>query len=116
MGRSKVVAGGSELRTELKRVTARVVDAAEGAVAAETRAVRDDMRRLAPELTGELRGSMRAITSGLEGEAVAMADHAQYVENGTKRMAAQPFALPASELSRRRFGKRVADAVESVAE
>lgn len=116
MPKSQKVAGGSELRTALKQATARMVDAVEGAVAAETRQVRDDMRRFAPELTGELRGSMRAITGGLEGEAVAMADHAQFVENGTKKMKAQPFALPAAELARRRFKNRVADAVGSVAE
>jgi HK97 gp10 family phage protein len=50
-----------------------------------------DARRLAPVDTGELRRSIHVDGD----EVVASADHAVYVELGTRYMAAQPFLGPA---------------------
>lgn len=59
----------------------------------------DDMKRLAPVDTGELRDSIEAVG---DGKIVIGADHAAYVEFGTEIMAAQPYARPA--LYRERSG------------
>jgi hypothetical protein len=52
----------------------------------------NDMKRLAPVDTGELRDSIEAVGGGRINIA---AKHAGDVEFGTKNMAAQPYARPA---------------------
>jgi HK97 gp10 family phage protein len=56
-----------------------------------SRKVADDMRSLAPVLTGELRDSIRETSDGVE----VGAGYGVYVEKGTATNAPQPFAAPA---------------------
>jgi HK97 gp10 family phage protein len=91
-------------------------EAAEGAVGEEAEAVADDMRAGAPYDTGELHDSIEAEHDGLEGSAQATARHAEYVEEGTSRTPAQPFAQPASVAAEGRFPDRVADAIRGAVE
>ena len=80
----------------------RIVDAK--AVHPFTDAVADDMKRLVPVDTGELRGTIRAVHLENEGRVYfgnpPGVKYHLYVEFGTSRMAAQPYARPA--LYRRR--------------
>ena len=91
MARVTLDAGGMALLS-------RVVDAR--LVHPITDAVADDMRRLVPVLTGDLRSTIRVehrAGSGRVyfGDAGRGIDYHLYVEFGTSRMAAQPFARPA---------------------
>lgn len=56
-------------------------------------------RDIVPVLTGHLRSTiyMREDRDGLGWETGADADYASYIENGTSRMAPQPFILPPFE-------------------
>jgi hypothetical protein len=81
----------------------RVVDAR--LVHPVTDAVADDMRRYVPVLSGDLRSTIRVehghgfgrVFFGDVGRGI---DYHLYVEFGTSRMAAQPFARPALYQSR----------------
>lgn len=57
--------------------------------------ITDDMRRLVPVDTGELRESIGSIHEGLAGLITVGTDYWSYVEFGTSKMAAQPFIRPA---------------------
>lgn len=101
--------GLEDLEKKLRKMP-EVVKAAGGrAVKAETEEVRDDAKRGAPVLSGELRDSITAEYDAkkLQGRAVATARHAGFVEHGTDDTAAQPFMEPAAERARRRFPERV---------
>jgi hypothetical protein len=76
----------------------RVVDS--GLVHPITDAVAEDMRRYVPILSGDLRGTIRE--EHLEGEGRVHfgdvdegIDYHLFVEDGTSKMAAQPYARPA---------------------
>jgi HK97 gp10 family phage protein len=86
-------------------------DAAEAAVGDELEAVAQDMRDEAPFASGELVESIEVAHDGLEGTAQATARHSVFVEQGTSRTPAQPFAGPAATAAESRFPDRVADAV-----
>ena len=92
-------------------------EAASSAVADELKAVADDMRSNAPYDTGELHDSIGvADHDGLEGTVAATARHAIFVEEGTSRTPAQPYAGPAALAAEDRFPDRVADAVRQAVE
>lgn len=62
--------------------------------------VENAAKRYAPVDTGELRSSIAGSVSGstvkdCTGRVEATADHAEYVEYGTSKMAAQPYLRPA---------------------
>jgi HK97 gp10 family phage protein len=62
--------------------------------------IADDMRRLAPVLSGALRATIRVehgspVTRIWVGDTAAGIDYHLYQEYGTSRMAAQPFIRPA---------------------
>lgn len=77
---------------------ARVVDAR--LVHPVTDAIADDMRRYVPVLSGDLRSTIRPEHFDGRGrvwfgDVAGDVDYHLYVEFGTSRMAAQPFARPA---------------------
>lgn len=116
-GRISVEAEGlDELRRALTETATAMRSAAEDAVGEETEAVAQDMRDGAPIDEGELVESIQAEHDGLEGTAAATARHAEFVEHGTSKMPAQPFAQPAAETSRTRFPQRVGDMVREAVE
>jgi len=106
------VKGLDELARQLEKLSPAILEAAEQAVQEETEATADDMRRFAPERTGELKRGIQAERDGLEGRAVATARHSTFVEHGTSDTPEQPFAAPAAELSRKRFPERVGEIVK----
>jgi HK97 gp10 family phage protein len=70
-----------------------------------TNAIADDMRRLVPVLSGDLRKSIRTefgpmVARIYAGDVAAGVDYHLYQEYGTSRMAAQPFIRPAVYLWR----------------
>lgn len=111
--------GADRTIRRLQELAAKDRQAAERAVADETEAVADDMRKNAAvgdRRRGErgrppLVESIEAEASGLSGEARATARHSHIVEEGTRSHRAQPFAGPAAQRGRRRFGRRVADEI-----
>ncbi|HEX6682432.1 MAG TPA: HK97-gp10 family putative phage morphogenesis protein [Candidatus Limnocylindrales bacterium] len=105
------VEGLDELKAKLAQMPEKIRTGAEAAVRDETEEVADDMRAFAPVATGELKDSIQAEVDGLSGAAAATARHATFVEHGTSDTPEQPFALPAAEQSRQRFGDRMREAV-----
>lgn len=89
----------AELRTESGRVTAR------GATVMRktTQGIIRDAQVGAPVLTGYLRGSISATTTGdgrsgrMSTEIGPTADYGIHVELGTSRMRAQPYLFPAAD-------------------
>lgn len=115
MAKAKVkleVRGLDALLGKLDALPDQMRASAERAVVDETEEVTQDMRDGAPFLTGELREGMQSEVDGLSGRAVSTARHSQFVENGTSRSPAQPFAGPAAERSRDRFPGRVTEYVK----
>lgn len=105
------VIGIKTLSRVLNKLPERIGTAARTAVQDETKLVAEDMRRAAPRRTGELARSIQVEVKDLEGKAVATARHAIFVEYGTSSTPEQPFAGPAAERSRRRFPRRLRQAV-----
>lgn len=105
------VDGLDALKAKLAELPSKVRAGAERAVEAETDEVADDMRRNAPRDTGELVESIQAETDGLSGTAAATARHATFVEHGSSSTPEQPFAMPAAEEARGRFGQRMRDEI-----
>jgi HK97 gp10 family phage protein len=110
------VEGLDELDEALRDAASSARVAAEGAVGAEAEAIAQDMRDAAPHDTGALEESIQAEHVGLEGTTAATAAHAEFVEHGTSRMAAQPYAEPAAVAAESRFPDRVGDAIRDAVE
>lgn len=103
-----------DLARKLRRMPELIEAVADRVVEAEVRDVAADMRRLAPRRTGALiEGIQPEHKRGTaQGRAVAKTRHSVFVERGTGRTKAQPYAAPAREISERRLPKRLAEAVE----
>lgn len=62
----------------------------------------------APVLTGDLRDSIHLVRVGpMSIKVVADSDHADYVENGTSKMAPEPYMAPAFDAEEPGVAKRV---------
>lgn len=105
------IEGLDRLDRAIGELAANMRAGAEDAVGEEAEAVAQDMRDDAPRDTGELIDSIQAEHDGLEGLAAATAGHAEFVEHGTSKMPARPYAGPAAEASRSRFPDRVAERI-----
>lgn len=103
------IKGLPELEKKLLKMPHVVKAAAGRAVRGETDETRDDAKRGAPYKTGTLRESIQGEYDEklIRGRVVATARYAGFVEHGTEDTPEQPFMLPAAEISRRRFPKRV---------
>lgn len=75
----------------------RVVKQARVVVEVVTRGTERDAKILAPVDTGNLRNSIGSDIDGLTGEVGPTANYGEYVEDGTSRMAPQPFMGPATD-------------------
>lgn len=60
-------------------------------------------QKIAPVDTGLLKSSISTDVDGLEAEIGPTADYGGYVEDGTSRMAAQPYMGPAVDIHKPRF-------------
>lgn len=81
------------------------------AVQTSTMAIESGAKQLAPVDTGQLRSSIKGKVSGFEGEVTALAEHAPFVEFGTRKMPAQPYMLPAAEQETPLFNAAIRRAV-----
>ena len=86
-----------QLATDLHAAPARVRRDIEGALERAADDLVARARALAPVETGELRNSIRASGSGMGRAVIAAADHAVYVEHGTRKMQPRPFMGPATD-------------------
>lgn len=86
------------------------------AVRAETLATQADAQQRAPVKTGTLRRSIRAeFPAELVGVVAVHVEYGKDVEYGTHKQAAQPYVTPAAEVARRRFPKRIQEALRDAA-
>lgn len=111
MAQKVTIAGIKSLERKLGKLPAVVEDGLREAVKAQLKATAEDERQLAPRDTGELADSIQTETAdgGLGGIVAVTADHATYVNNGTRDTPAQPFATAAAKLARKQFPDRVVD-------
>lgn len=107
------ITGTGKLTAKLRRIPHVVAERARTAVAEETAETADDMRSLAPVDTGALvEGIQEEITDGgNRGTVASTAPHSQYVNGGTRKQDAQPFATTAGDMMVERFPGRVRRAV-----
>lgn len=112
---SKVrITGVGKLRSQLVDMAQRMETAGEVAERQGAQDVRTDMRALAPVDSGHLRDSIR-VEEGAGGLQVGPGDevdYAMFVEYGTSRMVAQPYAGPAANRARTEFTSTVRDTVK----
>lgn len=108
MGKNITIRGLAQLEKKLGKLPAVIAEAARQAVKEEVGETADDMRRLAPRLTGGLAESVQEEISedGLSGTVSPKARYATFVNDGARGIPPQPFATAAGKLSRRRFRKR----------
>lgn len=96
----------TNLKTKLPYIIKHLDDASMGAAKAGAERIAETARILAPVRTGKLKESIEARPEderfgGNGFEVVAKAFYANWVENGTRHSAAQPFLMPAFELHRK---------------
>lgn len=111
MAKSSVtIKGERELVAALERVAERAVSAGDEATEESAEAFAADMRSRAPVDTGTLVGGIGVEDAGDGTREVGVRDvaHAPYVEFGTSRSPAQPYATPAAEVARSQHAARVA--------
>lgn len=110
-GRQQVtIKGLDQLVRKLKALPEVVAVASARAVRDETEEVADDMRRDAPERTGDLKAGIQAEydASTITGRAVSTARHTTFVVHGTSDTPENDFMTPTAERSRNgRFRERV---------
>jgi HK97 gp10 family phage protein len=107
------ITGLGQLNAKLRRMPGLVDEAARGAVRDEVKDTAGDMRDAAPVDTGELVEGIREQINpgGLSGAAASTAAHSSFVNDGTRKQDAQPFATQAAVRMRGRFPKRMAVAL-----
>lgn len=106
---SRTVIGLGSLNRKLRKMPELVTEAAWSAIRAEVKQTASEVRANAPVDTGELVKSVRERVqkSGMQGQVAVTAEHAQYVNDGTRDMPARPFATSAGVQARARFPGRV---------
>lgn len=95
---------------ELRGQAETLVPRASEAVRKTAFATQGDAQTLAPVDTGLLQNSITTVVSdgGLTAHVIATASYAVYVEQGTSRMAPQPFMGPATDRNKPLFYKAMA--------
>ena len=73
---------------------------------------RDEARRNAPVRSGHLRDSITADVNGLKAEIGPTEWYGALVENGTARVAPQPYLIPAAEKAELKYRAALEKAVE----
>ena len=111
------VSGAEALEAALEEVAERLLPLAAQGVAQGTQALAQEARELAPVNTGALRESIQAGPvsqegSSVQGSVAAKAEHAAYVEMGTRQQAPKPFLYPAYQTQRDALVQAVAAAIK----
>jgi HK97 gp10 family phage protein len=86
-----------QLQADLGKLSARAVPTASRAVAKTAHDIEADAKGLAPVDTGNLRNSISSDIGVLSAEIGPTAEYGLYVEEGTSRMAPQPYMGPAAD-------------------
>jgi HK97 gp10 family phage protein len=109
------IVGADELDRKLRALPENIRAGARRAVDGEVDEVREDLRRDAPVLSGNLRDSIksRLAKKALAGTVAITAKYAEYVVRGTEDTPANDFVTPVTEESRRRFPDRLRDEVRA---
>lgn len=89
--------GLRELKADLGKLAARAVPAASRAIAKTAHDIEATAKQLAPVDTGNLQGSISSDIKPLSAEIGPTASYGIYVEEGTSRMAPQPYMGPAAD-------------------
>jgi HK97 gp10 family phage protein len=89
--------GIRQLQADLGKLAARAVPTASRAVAKTAHDIEATAKRLAPVDTGNLRNSISSDIGVLSAEIGPTAEYGGYVEEGTSRMAPQPYMGPAAD-------------------
>lgn len=111
MAGSVRITGTGKLRAQLLALADRLKQAGEQAERDAAEEVQDDMRAFVPVDSGRLHDAIR-IENGATGLQVGPGDEVEYamfVEYGTSRMSAQPYAGPAADRARAAFVNTVRD-------
>lgn len=87
--------GIRQLQADLGELSARAVPVASRAVAKVAHDIEADAKKNAPVDTGNLRNSISTDLGVLSAEIGPTAEYGAYVEEGTSRMAPQPYLNPA---------------------
>ena len=99
------------------KVIQSVENAKRGGLEAASLIVEGDAVLRAPVDTGNLRGSItHKVVSDDEAQVGTNVDYAEYVERGTKNMAAQPYLRPALDNNKARIEKMIGDVIGRAAE
>lgn len=109
------ISGLEELDRSLTRLPENVRAGARRAVDGEADETRDDLRRDAPVLSGNLRDSIkkRLAKKALSATVAITAKYTEFVLRGTEDTPANDFATPVIEESRRRFPDRLRAEVQA---
>jgi HK97 gp10 family phage protein len=99
-GRQQLLAAIQEANKRLEAATESVLDSTANDVQA-------DMQSNAPVRTGRLRNSIAIKKSKLRRVIGTDVPYSKYIELGTYKMKAQPFAFPASEKNRQGFIRNI---------
>lgn len=108
------VSGGSNVIAALGKVEEEVRAALAAAVQVEARSVQADEQQAVPVATGALQSGITVRQVSELAAEIGIYDpdliYAIWIEFGRSSAAAQPFATPASELSRNRWPQRAGEA------
>lgn len=89
--------GLREMQADLGRLSARAIPVASAAVAKTALDIEATAKMYAPVDTGALMGSISSDVNALSAEIGPTVEYGAYVEEGTSRMAPQPYMGPAAD-------------------
>lgn len=117
MGDSIKITGIDKVKARLKKLIDTVAGATDEAVSDFADEVVLHMQKITPVDTGKLKGSIAKKQEG-DGWTVGPRNvkYADYVENGTSNMRAQPYVAPTMAWAKQTGPKRVAKQIEGVIE
>lgn len=107
------IVGLERLRRKLRKIPAQVHKDVSLALAEGAERIADGARERVPVASGDLKDSIRVRGSedGMSISVEAPAEHARFVEFGTRRTPARPFLLPAFEEAKPKIVAEIKEAV-----
>lgn len=113
MGDSVKITGIDKIKAKLKKLVNTIQGATDEAVSDFADVVVDHMKKITPVDTGKLKGSISKKANG-DGWTIGPRNvkYADYVENGTSNMRAQPYVAPTIAWAKQNGPKAVAKQVE----
>lgn len=99
--------GLRQLSADIGKATVKAAPLARAAVAKTAHDIEATAKALAPVDTGNLRGSISSDVHAFSAEIGPTAEYGAYVEEGTSRMAPQPYMNPAADRHEPDLGRAV---------